>query len=275
MLVSKNSAVLATRKWLLKEKAATQWLCLILICDVLPFGFVARLTCWPFCKIDIMSPLSLLPIPVPPASICLGLVGLQSNHLSHVNLQPNLGANRLFQFDDCFSNLFVWPPKKNLLKILEKAANWDSFSRQSRCDSTQCETFNQQTLNHSKCESCNFVWLKINLMIVNCRLSWTFQYLRKKSDAAANQPKMRNILNSQGTFHQSWWMFRVLRSMNDPHITWKLPSLKMVGTVTYILGDFKSKNYCRSQIYHSVSSEKVLTKHVQRSDDLFPLLFAL
>lgn len=120
MLVSKNSAVLATRKWLLKEKAATQWLCLILICDVLPFGFVARLTCWPFCKIDIMSPLSLLPIPVPPASICLGLVGLQSNHLSHVNLQPNLGANRLFQFDDCFSNLFVWPPKKTYWKFSRK-----------------------------------------------------------------------------------------------------------------------------------------------------------
>lgn len=49
-----------------------------------------------------MSPPSLFPIPVPPASICLGLVGLQSNHLSHVNLQPNLGANRLSQFDNCF-----------------------------------------------------------------------------------------------------------------------------------------------------------------------------
>lgn len=145
MLVSKNSAVLATWKWLLKEKAATQWLCLIIICVVLPVAFVTRLTCWPFCKIDIMSSPSLLPIPVPPASICLGLVGLQSNHLSHVNLLPNLGANRLFQFDDCF----------------------------------QICLFDHQKIQ-PKCQGCNFVWLKINLMIVNCPLSWTFKYLRKK-----------------------------------------------------------------------------------------------
>lgn len=111
MLVSKLSSFLATWKWLLKEKAATQWrsvwLSSVLFCH------------WGLQQGWLVDSLTLLQdwYHVAPESVahtcsaCIYLSRSGGSSIKPLEFQPNLGANRLFQFDDCFSNLFVWPPK--------------------------------------------------------------------------------------------------------------------------------------------------------------------
>lgn len=155
-------------------------LCLIIICVVLPLGFATRLTCWlvdPFARLISCRPRVCCPYLFRlHLSVSVWWVFNQTTWIS----TKSWGESAFPIWWLFFKFVCLTTKRFNLLKILGKAANWDSFSRQSRCDSTQCETFNQQTLNHPKCQSCNFVWLKINLMIANCPLSWRFKYLRKK-----------------------------------------------------------------------------------------------